>query len=156
MTESQTLSTNDVYRLVLKNIPDKISNDCIIDILKKNFENNIFDISVNKLKHKYNNLKNKKVCLLSTNGLNIRRKIIDFFLNYEFVDPKGLKHKFTVVDSLHQPALIKTNDKIENTIYTSNLKNINSNILQWITSRNSRNSLSKGKYMTLKMRNTIV
>lgn len=111
----------EVYRLIIKNIPDKISNDSIMDILKKNFEDVIFDISINKLKHKYNNMKNKKFCFVSTNTLNIRKKIIDFFHNYEFVDPKGLKYKFSVVDSLFQPPMIKSNDKAHNTIYTSNI-----------------------------------
>jgi hypothetical protein len=110
----------EVYRLIIKNIPDKISNESIMDILNKNFEDVIFDISINKLKHKYNNMKNKKYCILSTNSLNIRKKIIDFFYNYEFIDPKGLKYKFMVVDCLYQPPMIKINDKAENTIYTSN------------------------------------
>ncbi len=111
----------EVYRLIIKNIPDKISNDNIMEILKKNFEDVIFDISINKLKHKFNNMKNKKICFLSTNSLNIRKKIIDFFYNYEFIDPKGLKFKFTVVDSLYQPPMIKSNDKAENTIYNSKI-----------------------------------
>jgi len=111
----------EVYRLIIKNIPDKISNENIMDILKKNFEDSIFDITINKLKHKYNNMKNKKICFLSTNSLNIRKKIIDFFLNYEFVDQKGLKHKFTVIDSLYQPMQIKSQDKADNTIYTSKI-----------------------------------
>lgn len=113
----QTINPLEVYRLIIKNIPDKISNDNIMEILKKNFEDVIFDISINKLKHKYNNMKNKKICFLSTNSLNIRKKIIDFFHNYEFIDPKGLKFKFTVVDSLYQPPKVKSNDKAENTIY---------------------------------------
>ncbi len=117
MNESQ--STNDIYRLIIKNIPEKISNEIIIETLKKNFESAIFDIYINKLKHKYNNFKNKKICFVSTNCINIRKKIIDFFLTNEFVDPKGIKHKFTVIDSLYQPPLIKTQDKIENTISTS-------------------------------------
>jgi hypothetical protein len=119
--QQQTTTILEVYRLMIKNIPDKISNDTIMDILKKNFEDVIFDISINKLKHKYNNMKNKKTCFLSTNSLNIRKKIIDFFYNYEFIDPKGLKFKFTVVDSLYQPPMVKSNDKAENTIYTSKL-----------------------------------
>lgn len=121
-TQQQTNTLLEVYRLIIKNIPDKISNDIIMDILKKNFEDVVFDISINKLKHKYNNMKNKKMCFLSTNSLNIRKKIIDFFYNYEFIDPKGLKFKFTVVDSLYQPPMIKSNDKAENTIYTSKIK----------------------------------
>ncbi len=66
-------------------------------------------------------MKNKKICFLSTHSLNIRKKIIDFFSNYEFVDPKGLKLKFTVIDSLYQPIYIKNNDKSANTIYSSNI-----------------------------------
>jgi hypothetical protein len=123
MNEStqQQQSTLDIYRLIIKNIPDKISNDNIMDILKKNFEDSVFDVTINKLKHKYNNMKNKKICFLSTHSLNIRKKIIDFFSNYEFVDPKGLKLKFTVIDSLYQPIYIKNNDKSANTIYSSNI-----------------------------------
>ena len=65
-------------------------------------------------------MKNKKICFLSTNNYNIRKKIIDFFVSYEFIDPKGLKQKFTIIDSLHQPTIINTIDKVENTIFSSN------------------------------------
>jgi len=127
MTENSQQPNNptEVYRLIIKNIPDKISNDNIMEVLKKNFENMIFDISINKLKHKYNSMKNKKICFLSTDSLNIRKKIIDFFLNFEFIDPKGLKHKFTIIDSLYQPATLKSQDKANNTIDTSELIIIN-------------------------------
>jgi len=108
----------EAYRLIIKNIPEKISNEILIETLKKNFENKIFDICINKLKHKYNNYKNKKICLISTDCLNTRKKVIDFFSTNEFVDPKGGKHKFTVVDNLYQMPIVKTNDKIENTIST--------------------------------------
>ena len=111
----------EAYRLIIKNIPEKISNEILLDTFKKNFEDKIFDISINKLKHKYNNYKNKKICLISTDCLNTRKKVIDFFSTNEFVDPKGGKHKFTVIDNLYQMPIVKTNDKIENTISTSKI-----------------------------------
>lgn len=115
--QNQTSPTiTEAYRLIIKNIPEKISNEILLDTLKKNFENKISDISINKLKHKYNNYKNKKICLISAESLNTRKKIIDFFSTNEFIDPKGGKHKFTVVDNLYQMPIVKSNEKIENTI----------------------------------------
>ena len=123
MNENQTIT--EAYRLIIKNIPEKISNEILLDTLKKNFENNIYDISVSKLKHKYNNYKNKKICLISTDCLNTRKKVIDFFFHNEFVDPKGGKYKFNVVDSLYQPPLVKASDKIVNTISSSKIEKLN-------------------------------
>ena len=111
----------EAYRLIIKNIPEKISNEILLETFKKNFEDKIHDISINKLKHKYNNYKNKKICIISTDCLNTRKKVIDFFSTNEFVDPKGGKHKFTVIDNLYQMPIVKTKDKIENTISTSKI-----------------------------------
>ncbi len=125
MTENQNKENTinnpiitEAYRLIIKNIPEKISNEILLETFKKNFENKIFDISINKLKHKYNNYRNRKICLLSAESLNTRKKIIDFFSTNEFVDPKGGKHKFTVVDNLYQIPIVKSNEKVENTIST--------------------------------------
>jgi hypothetical protein len=107
------LNTNS--RLAIKNIPENFSNQQILDLLTKNFENMLKNIDIIKLEHKYN-LKNNKICFLTAENLDIRKKVIDFFSVFELVDPKGFKQKLIVVDCLYQNKFKSNKDSIENTI----------------------------------------
>jgi RNA recognition motif-containing protein len=104
-------------RLVIKNIPQNFSDTQIKELITKNFENKIKDITSIKLEHKYS--KNNKLCYLTTDNLETRRDIIEFFNGFELIDPKGLKQKLSIIDCLYQNKTKSQKDKIENTIEQS-------------------------------------
>lgn len=104
-------------RLVIKNIPENFSDDQIIELIKKNFENKSRDITIIKLEHKYS--KNNKLCYLTTDNLDSRQEIIQFFNGFELIDPKGLKQRLSIIDCLYQNKIKNQKDKIENTIEQS-------------------------------------
>ncbi len=105
-------------RLVIKNIPENFSDDQLTELIKKNFENRTKDINILKLEHKYS--KNNKLCYLTTDNLDTRREVIQFFNGFELIDPKGFKQKLTIIDCLYQNKAKNQKDKIENTIDQSN------------------------------------
>jgi hypothetical protein len=107
--------SNFPSRLILKNIPENFSDDQLLDILKKNFENKLSEINIMKLEHKYNT-KNNKICLVTCANLETRKNVVSFFQSFELVDPKGFKQKLSVIDSLYQNPTIKKEDKISNSI----------------------------------------
>ena len=75
-------------RLVIKNIPNNLNDEQIINIFKKNLVDNF----------------------------ETRQNIIDFLDTFELVDPKGIKQKLTVNDCLLQNKIKGNEDQIENTI----------------------------------------
>jgi hypothetical protein len=111
------------YRLEIKNIPENLSNEQLTDILNKNFENKLKDISIIKLEHKYN-LKNNKICFLTVDNFELRKKLINFFSTIEIVDPKGFKQKLIVVDCLFQNKGKSNKDSVEGSINQSKFNQI--------------------------------
>jgi hypothetical protein len=104
-------------RLVIKNIPNNLNDEEIINILKKNFGEHIIDkILVFKLLKKYSLKKRNKICFLTVDNFETRQNIIDFLDTFELVDPKGIKQKLTVNDCLLQNKIKGNEDQIENTI----------------------------------------
>ena len=104
-------------RLVIKNIPNNLNDEQIINIFKKNFGEHIIDkILVFKLLKKYSLKKRNKICFLTVDNFETRQNIIDFLDTFELVDPKGIKQKLTVNDCLLQNKIKGNEDKIENTI----------------------------------------
>lgn len=101
-------------RLVLKNIPENLSDEAIKEILNKNFEGKFKDLRICNLEHKYYS-KNNKICFVTIDNLETRQKFISFFRKFDIVDPRGLKQKIIVVDALFQN---KSKD-IEDTITSS-------------------------------------
>ena len=79
-------------RLVIKNIPESLSDNKLIEILKKNFEGHIKnDILICKLVKKYSMKKRNKMCYITIDNLETRNKVYDFFSSFELVDPRGFK-----------------------------------------------------------------
>jgi hypothetical protein len=104
-------------RLVIKNIPNNLNDEEIMDVLKKNFGEHIIDkILVFKLLKKYSLKKRNKICFLTVDNFETRQNIIDFLDTFELVDPKGIKQKLTVNDCLLQNKIKGNEDQIENTI----------------------------------------
>ena len=106
-------------RLVIKNIPESLSDTKIIEILKKNFEEQIKnDILIYKQEKKYSMKKRNKICYITVNNLEIRNKVYEFFSTFELVDPRGIKQKLTVNDAIYQSRQKGIDDPINNTIDT--------------------------------------
>jgi hypothetical protein len=104
-------------RLVIKNIPNNLNDEQIINIFKKNFGEHIIDkILVFKLLKKYSLKKRNKICFLTVDNFETRQNIIDFLDTFELVDPKGIKQKLTVNDCLLQNKIKGNEDQNENTI----------------------------------------
>jgi hypothetical protein len=110
---------NTSFRLVIKNIPENLSDEQLLDILSKNFEENkIRDINIIKLEHKYK-MKNNKICYVTVENLEMRKQLFNFFSGFELVDPKGFKQKLAVVDCLYQNKGKSMKDPIENSLEKS-------------------------------------
>lgn len=106
-------------RLVIKNIPESLSDEQIFDIFKKNFADHIKNNTlIVKLEKKYSLKKRNKICFCTVDNLETRQKVYDFFSTFELVDPKGIKQKLTVNDCLLQNKINGTKDEIENSIET--------------------------------------
>jgi hypothetical protein len=115
MTESINPNFAIASRLVIKNIPENFSDENMISLLNKNFGNKVSNVTIFKLVHKYGS-KNSKLCYLTSENLEVRKQVIDFFQNYTLINPKGFKIKLVVVDCLFQHKPKPTKDNIENTI----------------------------------------
>jgi hypothetical protein len=119
------LPSNVSCRLTLKNIPENFSNEQLLDLLDRKFESKLKDVIITNLEHKYNS-KNNKICFVTAENLEMRKKVINFFATFEMVDPRGFKQKINIVDCLFQNQskdnFIK--DSIEGTIQNSKRKNI--------------------------------
>ncbi len=113
-------STNIPFRLVIKNIPENFSDSQLTEIFNKNFETDdgvlhVSDITFNKLEHRYT-AKNNKLCFITVDNFDMRKRLISFFSGFDIVDPKGFKQKLTVVDCLYHTKGKSTKDTIENTL----------------------------------------
>ena len=91
-------------RLVIKDIPATLSDEKIIDIFTKNFDENEIkkDMIVIKLQKKYSLKDRNKICFLTVNNFEIRQKLLNFISEFELVSQKGIKQKLTVNDCLFQ------------------------------------------------------
>ncbi len=119
MNEYQKLKDAPAFnissRIVLKNIPENFSDEQLKELLNKNFEGKLKDVIINKLEHKYNS-KNNKICFVTAENFEIRKKIFAFFSSFEMVDPRGFKQKVNVADCLHQTKAKNLEEKITNTL----------------------------------------
>ena len=104
-------------RLVIKNIPDNLSDTKLIEIIKKNFEEHVKnDILICKLEKKYSMKGRNKICFITVDNLKTRNDIFEFFSTFELVDPRGIKQKLTVNDAIYQSRTKPIDDPICNTI----------------------------------------
>ena len=105
-------------RLVIKDIPASLSDDKIIDIFKKNFDENEIkkDMIVIKLQKKYSLKERNKICFLTVNNFEIRQKVINFISEFELVSQKGIKQKLTINDCLFQKKYKDEEDPVNNTL----------------------------------------
>lgn len=106
----------DNLKLYIKNIPDGFPDDKFLEILKKQFETSLTNLTLYKHSHKFKNKLNK-ICFLKVPSPEVKKKVCEFFSTFELIDQRGIKHKLKVVDSLlpsqSYPSSI---DKLENTI----------------------------------------
>ncbi len=105
-------------RLVIKDIPASLSDEKIIEIFTKNFEENEIkkDMIVIKLQKKYSLKDRNKICFLTVNNFQIRQKLINFINEFELVSQKGIKQKLTVNDCLFQKKYKDEEDPVNNTL----------------------------------------
>lgn len=105
-------------RLVIKDIPATLSDEKIIDIFTKNFDENEIkkDMIVIKLQKKYSLKDRNKICFLTVNNFQIRQKLINFINEFELVSQKGIKQKLTVNDCLFQKKYKDEEDPVNNTL----------------------------------------
>ena len=105
-------------RLVIKDIPSTLSDEKIIEIFTKNFEENEIkkDMIVIKLQKKYSLKERNKICFLTVNNFEIRQKVINFINEFELVSQKGIKQKLTVNDCLFQKKYKDEEDPVNNTL----------------------------------------
>lgn len=115
---------SESVRMILKNIPGNISENQLFEILSKNLENLIYDISIINTTHQADSRFKTKISLFTVKSLEARLKVYEFFHDFEIIDPRGYKHKMIVIDSLHQKltsSKSKNFDSIESTINDSNI-----------------------------------
>ena len=105
-------------RLVIKNIPGDLSDEKIIEIFTKNFEENDIkkDMIVIKLQKKYALKGRNKICFITVNNFEVRQKLIQFISELELVSQKGVKQKLTVNDCLFQRNYKIEQDPVNNTL----------------------------------------
>ena len=105
-------------RLVIKDIPSTLSDEKIIEIFTKNFEENEIkkDMIVIKLQKKYSLKDRNKICFLTVNNFETRQKVINFINELELVSQKGIKQKLTINDCLFQKNYKVEEDPVNNTL----------------------------------------
>jgi hypothetical protein len=106
--------TIEQLRLVVKNIPENLSDNQINDLFNKNFEGKFKDLNICCSVHKYS--KNSKFCFLTVDSFDVRKKVMDFFSTFEIIDPKGIKIKLIVLDCLYQNRIKENKDNMINSI----------------------------------------
>ena len=106
-------------RLVIKNIPGDLSDEKIIEIFTKEFNENEIkkDMIVIKLQKKYALKGRNKICFITVNNFQVREKMINFINELELVSQKGVKQKLTVNDCLFQRNIKIEQDPVNNTLY---------------------------------------
>ena len=105
-------------RLVIKDIPYTLSDEKILEIFTKNFDENEIkkDMIVIKLQKKYSLKERNKICFLTVNNFEVRQKVINFINEFELVSQKGIKQKLTVNDCLFQKKYKDEIDPVNNTL----------------------------------------
>ena len=105
-------------RLVIKNIPGDLSDEKIIEIFQKNFDENDIkkDMIVIKLQKKYSLKGRNKICFITVNNFEVRQKLIKFISEFELVSQKGVKQKLTVNDCLFQRNYKIEQDPVNHTL----------------------------------------
>jgi hypothetical protein len=105
-------------RLVIKDIPASLSDEKIIEIFKKNFEENEIkdDMIVIKLEKKYTLKERNKICFISVKNFQVRDKLINFIREFELVSQKGIKQKLAINDCLFQMKYKVEEDPVNNTL----------------------------------------
>ena len=105
-------------RLVIKNIPSTLSDEKILEIFTKNFEENEIkkDMIVIKLQKKYSLKDRNKIIFLTVKNLEVRQKVINFINEFELVSQKGVKQKLTVNDCLFQKKYKDEEDPVNDTL----------------------------------------
>ena len=105
-------------RLVIKDIPSTLSDEKILEIFTKNFEENEIkkDMIVIKLQKKYSLKDRNKICFLTVKNLEVRQKVINFINEFELVSQKGVKQKLTVNDCLFQKKYKDEEDPVNDTL----------------------------------------
>lgn len=105
-------------RLVIKDIPSTLSDEKIIEIFTKNFDEDEIkkDMIVIKLQKKYALKERNKICFLTVSNFEIRQKLIKFINEFELVSQKGIKQKLTINDCLFQKKYKEEEDPVNNTI----------------------------------------
>lgn len=137
---------NNLFHLIIKNIPEKFSDSQLKEILKKNFESDVLSVKILKLAHKYS-LNNNKVCLIALKDINLRQKFYEFFEQFDLIDPKGIKHKLIINDCINQAEMKISSDDdiIENTIEGSKIF-----LKKFLIFKNLKNFSKKTKLLILK------
>ena len=105
-------------RLVIKDIPSTLSDEKILEIFTKNFDENEIkkDMIVIKLQKKYSLKERNKICFITVKNLEIRQKLINFINEFELVSQKGIKQKLTINDCLFQKKYKDEEDPVNNTL----------------------------------------
>ena len=105
-------------RLVIKDIPATLSDEKILEIFTKNFDENEIkkDMIVIKLQKKYSLKERNKICFITVKNLEIRQKLINFINEFELVSQKGIKQKLTVNDCLFQKKYKDEEDPVNDTL----------------------------------------
>ena len=108
-------------KMVIKDIPASLSDEKIIEIFSKNFEEDEInkDMIVIKLEKKYTLKDRNKICFITVKNLQVRLKLINFINEFELVSQQGIKQKLTVNDCLFQKI-----PKIEEDPVNDTLKNL--------------------------------
>lgn len=160
--QQSNLPSNVSCRLTLKNIPENFSNEQLLDLLDKKFESKLKDIIITNLEHKYNS-KNNKICFVTAENIEMRKKVFNFFASFEMIDPRGFKQKINIVDCLYQnpPKDNIIKDSIEGTIENSKIliliykfHNINNKLIIVSHFQKFKEYFEKGKLVDFKNEET--
>lgn len=104
-------------KLVIKKIPNKMTEVEIKDILSRCVNGEYFNFQYVKPSHKFD-IKNNNICFLSVKNLEARIKLSDFLETYEIINKKGIKQKLildTCVMQQRQEETIIDDSKINGT-----------------------------------------
>lgn len=111
---------NDPIRLVIKNIPGFITDKQFFEILQKNLYKIVHEPTLVNASYQPDAKSKAKICLVTVFDPESRLKVYEFFVDFELIDQKGLKHKLTIVDCLNQRfSKQKSEDVLNGTIMNS-------------------------------------
>lgn len=79
-------------KLIIKKIPNKLTEEGLIDVLNKTIKGEFQNLNYVKPAHKYDS-KNNNICFLSVKDMETRLKLMKFLDEFEFISNKGFKHK---------------------------------------------------------------